>query len=242
MGTAASETQTSDRIFYNSSSNSSSIESDIRTVGPAQRRKPPSRQNLRKDVLLLHSADFQGQQVKAYHLLEEKQHVPLLQQHRLQETEISTKGNEFCVLEEGVKKKSQSCQTLESELQNVLQRKTHLNAHSFTDIQKTTDCEQVKYEYERLWEALCAVTVERDCALWERTQLQVKLENLEQVLKHMREAAERRQQLELEHEQALAVLSAKQQEIDLLQKVRSCLRTCLHILTADIFLTIKIKS
>uniref|UniRef100_A0A8C6Q316 RIMS-binding protein 2 n=1 Tax=Nothobranchius furzeri TaxID=105023 RepID=A0A8C6Q316_NOTFU len=36
----------------------------------------------------------------------------------------------------------------------------------------------------------------------------------------MREAAERRQQLELEHEQALAVLNAKQQEIDLLQKVR----------------------
>uniref|UniRef100_A0A5F9CAP1 RIMS binding protein 2 n=1 Tax=Oryctolagus cuniculus TaxID=9986 RepID=A0A5F9CAP1_RABIT len=37
----------------------------------------------------------------------------------------------------------------------------------------------------------------------------------------MREAADRRQQLELEHEQALAVLSAKQQEIDLLQKVSS---------------------
>ncbi|EAW98512.1 RIMS binding protein 2 [Homo sapiens] len=34
----------------------------------------------------------------------------------------------------------------------------------------------------------------------------------------MREAAERRQQLQLEHDQALAVLSAKQQEIDLLQK------------------------
>ncbi|XP_044052414.1 RIMS-binding protein 2 isoform X12 [Siniperca chuatsi] len=38
--------------------------------------------------------------------------------------------------------------------------------------------------------------------------------------KHMREAAERRQQLELEHEQALAVLNAKQQEIDLLQKAK----------------------
>ncbi|XP_069921842.1 RIMS-binding protein 2 isoform X9 [Oryctolagus cuniculus] len=36
----------------------------------------------------------------------------------------------------------------------------------------------------------------------------------------MREAADRRQQLELEHEQALAVLSAKQQEIDLLQKAQ----------------------
>ncbi|OWK14777.1 hypothetical protein Celaphus_00000410 [Cervus elaphus hippelaphus] len=37
---------------------------------------------------------------------------------------------------------------------------------------------------------------------------------------HMREAAERRQQLELEHEQALAILNAKQQEIDLLQKCK----------------------
>ncbi|XP_068617132.1 RIMS-binding protein 2 [Brachionichthys hirsutus] len=36
----------------------------------------------------------------------------------------------------------------------------------------------------------------------------------------MREAAERRQQLELEHEQALAVLNAKQQEINLLQKAQ----------------------
>uniref|UniRef100_I3M8J9 RIMS-binding protein 2 n=1 Tax=Ictidomys tridecemlineatus TaxID=43179 RepID=I3M8J9_ICTTR len=36
----------------------------------------------------------------------------------------------------------------------------------------------------------------------------------------MREAAERRQQLELEHEQALAVLNAKQQEIELLQKCK----------------------
>uniref|UniRef100_A0A3P8PZ37 RIMS-binding protein 2 n=1 Tax=Astatotilapia calliptera TaxID=8154 RepID=A0A3P8PZ37_ASTCA len=36
----------------------------------------------------------------------------------------------------------------------------------------------------------------------------------------MREAAERRQQLELEHEQALAVLNAKQQEIDILQKAK----------------------
>ncbi|XP_039627992.1 RIMS-binding protein 2 isoform X2 [Polypterus senegalus] len=36
----------------------------------------------------------------------------------------------------------------------------------------------------------------------------------------MREAAERRQQLDLEHEQAVAVLNAKQQEIDLLQKAQ----------------------
>lgn len=42
---------------------------------------------------------------------------------------------------------------------------------------------QVKSEYEQLQEALYTVTVERDCALLERTELQGKLENLEQVLK-----------------------------------------------------------
>uniref|UniRef100_A0A2K5CVA3 RIMS binding protein 2 n=1 Tax=Aotus nancymaae TaxID=37293 RepID=A0A2K5CVA3_AOTNA len=58
----------------------------------------------------------------------------------------------------------------------------------------------------------------------------------------MREAAERRQQLELEHEQALAVLSAKQQEIDLLQKskVRELEEKCrtqseqFHLLSRDL--------
>ncbi|MBZ3883452.1 RIMS-binding protein 2 [Sciurus carolinensis] len=108
--------------------------------------------------------------------------------------------------------------------------------------------DQVKAEYARLSRTLALVTRERDLAVKEKHQLQAKLENLEQVLKgqvqlgcslrsadshkgaergsystcrcdkHMREAAERRQQLEVEHEQALAVLSAKQQEIELLQK------------------------
>lgn len=42
---------------------------------------------------------------------------------------------------------------------------------------------QVKSEYAQLKEALGVVTQERDLALWERNQLQGKLENLEQVLK-----------------------------------------------------------
>lgn len=42
---------------------------------------------------------------------------------------------------------------------------------------------QVKSEYAKLNETLGAVTQERDLALWERNQLQDKLENLEQVLK-----------------------------------------------------------
>lgn len=56
---------------------------------------------------------------------------------------------------------------------------------------------------------------------------------------HMREAAERRQQLELEHEQALAVLNAKQQEIDLLQKVGGLSPQGLDSLTCPVRLSLK---
>ncbi|XP_045081380.1 RIMS-binding protein 2-like, partial [Coregonus clupeaformis] len=65
-----------------------------------------------------------------------------------------------------------------------------------------------------------AVSQERDLAQQENIRLQGKLENLEQVLKHLREAAERRQQLDEEHEQALAVLTTKQQNIHLLHRAQ----------------------
>ncbi|XP_042584926.1 RIMS-binding protein 2-like isoform X14 [Cyprinus carpio] len=196
-----------------------------RTNGPGRTKD----KKLRNEVFPLHLSELSPQHVEAYRLLEDRKHklspetaalYLLRQQHKLLETEISRKRKECEVLEEEVKKKSQSCQTLESELQHVLQEKARLNLRLFNDTQKAAKYEQVKSEYEQLQGALYTVTVERDCALLERTELQGKLENLEQVLKHMREAAERRQQLELEHEQALAVLSAKQQEIDLLQKAQ----------------------
>ncbi|XP_042618450.1 RIMS-binding protein 2-like isoform X2 [Cyprinus carpio] len=196
-----------------------------RTNGPGRTKD----KKLRNEVFPLHLSELSPQHVEAYQLLDDRKHklspetaalYLLRQQHKLLETEISRKRKECEVLEEEVKKKSQSCQTLESELQHVLQEKARLNLRLFNDIQKAAKYEQVKSEYEQLQEALYTVTVERDCAVLEKTELQGKLENLEQVLKHMREAAERRQQLELEHEQALAVLSAKQQEIDLLQKAQ----------------------
>ncbi|XP_061842068.1 RIMS-binding protein 2 isoform X16 [Nerophis lumbriciformis] len=139
---------------------------------------------------------------------------------RLLETEISAKRKECKSLEAEVKRKNQTCQTLENELQDFLQENTHLSLQFFNSGHKSSEYERVKTEYAQLKDTLGAVTQERDLAQWERNQLQGKLENLEQVLKHMREAAERRQQLELEHEQALAVLNAKQQEIDLLQKAQ----------------------
>ncbi|XP_051806311.1 RIMS-binding protein 2 isoform X14 [Acanthochromis polyacanthus] len=181
-----------------------------------------STDKLRNEVLPLHH-------LNSFCLLEDNsralRHNPETLSHqrreqKLLETEISTSRKECEALEAEVKKKNQTCQTLENELQDFLKENKHLNLQLFNNSHKASEYEKVKSEYAQLKETLGAVTQERDLALWERNQLQGKLENLEQVLKHMREAAERRQQLELEHEQALAVLNAKQQEIDLLQKAQ----------------------
>uniref|UniRef100_A0A452GQF4 RIMS-binding protein 2 n=1 Tax=Gopherus agassizii TaxID=38772 RepID=A0A452GQF4_9SAUR len=109
---------------------------------------------------------------------------------------------------------------LENELKDAVQEKNRLSLQYASLSHKALQYDQVKSDYVQLRETLTIVTKERDLAVKEKHQLQAKLENLEQVLKHMREAAERRQQLELEHEQALAVLNAKQQEIELLQKAK----------------------
>ncbi|XP_064888855.1 RIMS-binding protein 2 isoform X15 [Columba livia] len=111
-------------------------------------------------------------------------------------------------------------QFLGNELKDAVQEKNRLSLQYASVSHRALQCDQVKSDYVHLRETLLRVTKERDLALKGKHQLQAKLENLEQVLKHMREAAERRQQLELEHEQALAVLNAKQQEIELLQKAQ----------------------
>ncbi|OPJ75122.1 RIMS-binding protein 2 isoform E [Patagioenas fasciata monilis] len=114
----------------------------------------------------------------------------------------------------------QHWQFLGNELKDAVQEKNRLSLQYASVSHRALQCDQVKSDYVHLRETLLRVTKERDLALKGKHQLQAKLENLEQVLKHMREAAERRQQLELEHEQALAVLNAKQQEIELLQKAQ----------------------
>ncbi|XP_017290817.2 RIMS-binding protein 2 isoform X18 [Kryptolebias marmoratus] len=198
-------------------------------LNPKQRLATTKKRNrmrgtgkLKNEVLPLHRVDnfcLLEDNPRALQLNRETLNQQRLHQ-KLLETEISTRRKECEALEAEVKKKNQTCQTLENELQGFLQENKHLNLQWFNSSHKAAEYEKVKSEYAQLKEALGVVTQERDLALWERNQLQGKLENLEQVLKHMREAAERRQQLELEHEQALAVLTAKQQEIDLLQKAK----------------------
>ncbi|XP_052377248.1 RIMS-binding protein 2-like isoform X3 [Oncorhynchus keta] len=155
---------------------------------------------LRHEVTPLHSTVLSSH-VSLFRLLEDR--------NRALKLEVST-----------LRQEKQQYITLKTKLQDALQEKNRLNLELSSHNLKVSKYDQVRSEYEQLRHTYSTVSQERDLAQEERKQLQGKLENLEQVLKHMREAAERRQQLEEEHEQALAVLTTKQQEIHLLQRAQ----------------------
>eukprot|EP00064_Thunnus_orientalis_P014202 superscaffoldBa00002438_g14243 len=78
----------------------------------------------------------------------------------------------------------------------------------------------VRSDYDQLRQTFAVVSQERDVAQQQRRQLQGKVENLEEVLKHMHKTVELKQQLQIEHEQTLVALHTKQREINQLQKAR----------------------
>ncbi|KAL4660602.1 peripheral-type benzodiazepine receptor-associated protein 1 isoform X1 [Arapaima gigas] len=136
------------------------------------------------------------------------------------ESELSQKRKECEILEHEVRKRQKRCLDLERQLEDERGRNEQLEEEAGHLRQKAQLLDQIKNENEELKADLSELTTQRNSVLEENQRLRAKLENLEQVLKHMREVAERRQQLEVEHEQALAVLKFKQDEIKRLQRAQ----------------------
>uniref|UniRef100_A0A8C4WI51 Peripheral-type benzodiazepine receptor-associated protein 1 n=1 Tax=Gopherus evgoodei TaxID=1825980 RepID=A0A8C4WI51_9SAUR len=111
-------------------------------------------------------------------------------------------------LEFELRKKRKKCENLEHEV-----RKKHKRCKELVSI--------VESENADLKLQVVLVTKERDSALQKSQGLQTKLENLERVLKHMRDVAERRQHLEAEHKEAQLALQEKQEEVRWLQHAQA---------------------
>uniref|UniRef100_A0A7M4EKN6 TSPO associated protein 1 n=1 Tax=Crocodylus porosus TaxID=8502 RepID=A0A7M4EKN6_CROPO len=141
----------------------------------------------------------------------------------------SSKGVQLgkLTLEFELRKKRKKCENLEHEV-----RKKHKRCKELVSV--FAACRtgatnrgvlafplQVESENADLKLRVVLVTKERDSAIQTSQGLQTKLENLEQVLKHMRDVAERRQKLEVEHEEALLVLREKQEEVRRLQQAQA---------------------
>lgn len=136
------------------------------------------------------------------------------------ESELSKKRKKCESLEQEARKKQRRCEELELQLREAQNENARLVEENSRLSGRATEKEQVEWENVELRGQLLGVTQERDLALHKSQGLQSKLESLEQVLKHMREVAQRRQQLEVEHEQARLSLQEKQEEVQRLQQMR----------------------
>nr|XP_013004934.1 peripheral-type benzodiazepine receptor-associated protein 1 isoform X9 [Cavia porcellus] len=144
-------------------------------------------------------------------------------QQRVQqlESELSKKRKKCESLEQEARKKQRRCEELELQLKEAQNENARLVEENFQLSGRAAEREQVEWENAELRDQLLGVTQERDSALRKSQGLQSKLESLEQVLKHMREVAQRRQQLEVEHEQARLSLREKQEEVRRLQQAQA---------------------
>ncbi|NWR02705.1 RIMB1 protein, partial [Paradoxornis webbianus] len=137
------------------------------------------------------------------------------------EVELKKKRKKCENLEHEVRKKHKRCKELEIQLQQVQSENARLAEENLQLNEKAGWAGQVESENADLKLQVVLVTQERDSVIQTNQGLQTKLENLEQVLKHMRNVAERRQQLEVEHKEALLVLQEKQEEVRRLQQAQA---------------------
>ncbi|XP_008055876.1 peripheral-type benzodiazepine receptor-associated protein 1-like, partial [Carlito syrichta] len=144
-------------------------------------------------------------------------------QQRVQqlELELSKKRKKCENLEQEARKKQRRYEELELQLKEAQNENARLVEENSRLSGRATEKEQVEWENAELRGQLLGVTQERDSALRQSQGLRSKLESLEQVLKHMREVAQRRQQLEVEHEQARLSLREKQEEVRRLQQAQA---------------------
>ncbi|XP_019362529.1 PREDICTED: peripheral-type benzodiazepine receptor-associated protein 1 isoform X1 [Gavialis gangeticus] len=164
------------------------------------------------------------------HTCEELENFPLKnaladqegrQQREQLEFELRKKRKKCENLEHEVRKKHKRCKELELQLEEVQSENVRLAEQNSRLNEKAEWAGQVESENADLKLQVVLVTKERDSAIQTSQGLQTKLENLEQVLKHMRDVAERRQKLEVEHEEALLVLREKQEEVRRLQQAQA---------------------
>ncbi|XP_065587752.1 peripheral-type benzodiazepine receptor-associated protein 1 [Cyrtonyx montezumae] len=143
------------------------------------------------------------------------------QQIQQLEFELKKKRKKCENLEHEVRKKHKRCKELEIQLQEVQSENARLAEENLQLNEKAGWAGQIESENADLKLQVVLVTKERDSVIERNQGLQTKLENLEQVLKHMRDVAERRQLLEAEHKEALLVLQEKQEEVRRLQQAQA---------------------
>lgn len=137
----------------------------------------------------------------------------LTRQHHTLQRHVQEKDLECVTLKEKLKLKNELCHDLESQLARVIEKNTELTIQN-SDLQKQLqELQHVSEECRTLKHTLTQVETD-----WSSTKVQVgslqnKFGNLESVLRQMKDAADKRRDLERQHAEALAQLRERQASI-----------------------------
>ncbi|XP_061458872.1 RIMS-binding protein 3-like isoform X2 [Rhineura floridana] len=124
-------------------------------------------------------------------------------------------------LKHDVDEKQKRCNDLELQLNEVLSENDRLAKENSELHEKNEQTEKIQNENAEIKVKLMQATDNRNSAVQVTKGLEIKVENLEQVIRNMKETKERRQQLECEHEKTLLVLQKKEEEIRQLQQIQT---------------------
>ncbi|XP_029768481.1 RIMS-binding protein 3C [Terrapene carolina triunguis] len=185
---------------------------------PLPKQTPPGSITLAKDIKPV--------ALPLGNVSEEHENIPLKtdpdSKNQIQhlEIELSKKFKQCETLEQEMEKKQKKCEELEMQLQEVLTKNARMTEKNAQLSGKTKWTEKVESENADLKVKLMGVTEEWNSAVQLTKGLQTKVDDLEHVLKDMKEMAERRQQLEVDHEETLLALQKKEEEVKYLQQAQ----------------------
>ncbi|XP_037076766.1 LOW QUALITY PROTEIN: RIMS-binding protein 2-like [Pollicipes pollicipes] len=142
----------------------------------------------------------------------------LAQVHKELQRQFEDKIEECEQLAEGLQKKQELCNDLEKQFSRVIEKNTELTIQN-SDLQRQAlELDQLSTQCVSLEKSLTSVQAEYGTARMEVDNLRGKVSTLESVLKQMRDAAERKKELERQHQEAQQQLREKQADIQTLTK------------------------
>ncbi|XP_063171889.1 RIMS-binding protein 3C-like [Candoia aspera] len=120
-----------------------------------------------------------------------------------------------------VQEKKKTSDYLEGRLKQVLSENARIARENAELHEKSRGAENIRDENAEIRLKLIQAAEDRNSAVQWSKRLEDKVENLEQVLKSMKETEERQRQLESEHKETLLVLRRKEEEIKHLEQMQT---------------------
>ncbi|XP_063000419.1 peripheral-type benzodiazepine receptor-associated protein 1-like [Elgaria multicarinata webbii] len=133
---------------------------------------------------------------------------------------LAEKFKLFENLKHEVEEKQKRCDHLELQLNEVLSENVRIAKENSQLHKKTERAEKIENENAEIKMKLMQATDDHNSAVQFTKGLEIKVENLEQAIRNMKEIAERWQQLESQHKETLLVLQKKEEEIQHLKLIQ----------------------